>query len=334
MDIGLLRLVRRLKDGEKLKFNRRLSVFMICLFISSLFWFLNSLSKKYTDKVSFPVTYTNLPEDKFLVNKLPEKITMNLHAQGYFLLASKFKLFNDTIKIDGNDLKYKNKEKGNGADAYYTSFSGIEKLQSQINPEVQILKVYPDSVFFYFGVKKTKVVPVKLNAMISFEKQYQMKGDVYLRPEAIKVQGPDFLVDSLELLETETINLEKLNNGITFEAKIALPSKFKNLELSSDKITATVQVEKYTEAEVDVPIDVANLPEGYTIKTFPEKVRITYLVAFSEFDKVDSSNFLVKADYAKQTGKNKLNIEIALQPEFVKIARITPSRIEYIVRKK
>ena len=78
MDTGLLKLVRTLTDREKIKPNKRLTAFLVCLFVSSLFWFLNSLSHKYTETINIPVTYTNLPKDKFLINKLPEKILLKI----------------------------------------------------------------------------------------------------------------------------------------------------------------------------------------------------------------------------------------------------------------
>ncbi len=330
MDTGLLKLVRRLTDGEKIKPNKRLTAFLVCLLVSSLFWFLNSLSHKYTETISIPVSYSNLPKDKFLLNKLPEKILLKLTAQGFYLFANKINLFEDQIVIDCNNLKYKNQNR----EGIYTTSGGIDKISSQFNSEIEILKIFPDTIFFYFGNKKTKLVPIKFNSSISFEKQYQLKGDIKLNPKVIRVQGPDFLVDSIQMIETETIKLNKLKKDVSLKAKLILPSKYKEFELSQKEIDVSLYVENFTEASVDVPVFIKNVPDNYTIKTFPEKIKINYLVAFSEFNNVDKSKFIVTADYKNLKNKNRVALEISGKPDFVQVIKINPSKVEYIISNK
>ena len=330
MDTGLLKLVRTLTDREKIKPNKRLTAFLICLFVSAMFWFLNSLSHKYTETISLPVSYINIPKEKFLVNKLPEKILLKITAQGFYLFANKINLFNDQVIIDCNNLKYKNES----SQAIYPTYSGFDKIASQLNSEVEILKIFPDTIFFYFGDKKAKVVPVKFNSNVSFEKQYQLKGEIKLNPNRVTVLGPGFLVDSIKEIETELVILKELKKDASIKANLILPIKYKEFELSQSQIQVSLSVEKFTEAFIEVPVNTINLPDNYSIKTFPEKIKISYLVAFSEFDHVDASKFTVIADYNKINNQNRIAIEIKNKPEFVQIIRTNPSKVEYIISKR
>ena len=49
----------------KLKNDKQVIVFMVCLLIATSLWFLNALSKDYTTIVSYPVKYINPPKNQF-----------------------------------------------------------------------------------------------------------------------------------------------------------------------------------------------------------------------------------------------------------------------------
>ena len=70
------------------------------------------------------------------------------------------------------------------------------------------------------------------------------------------------------------------------------------------------------------------------MKIFPEKVQITYIVGFSDFDRVSEQMFAARVDYLKRDNGNRLSVEITRHPDFVKILKQDPSKVEYLIRKK
>ncbi len=71
---------------EKLRNDKQVIVFLVCLFIATTLWFLNALSKDYTTIVSYPVKYINPPKNQFLANKPPSKFDLKVEAHGFTLL--------------------------------------------------------------------------------------------------------------------------------------------------------------------------------------------------------------------------------------------------------
>jgi len=72
--------------------NGKAFVFLACLALASFLWFLNALEKRYTDHIIIPVRYINLPKNKDLTGKLPEKLDLTVDAFGYTLLQYKLSL--------------------------------------------------------------------------------------------------------------------------------------------------------------------------------------------------------------------------------------------------
>jgi len=48
------------------KFRQKLSIFLICLFISVIIWFTIKMSDEYDTVIEIPVTFTHLPKNKVL----------------------------------------------------------------------------------------------------------------------------------------------------------------------------------------------------------------------------------------------------------------------------
>ncbi|HYQ59128.1 MAG TPA: hypothetical protein VEP89_17420, partial [Draconibacterium sp.] len=74
---------------EQLKNDKRVVVFLVCVFIATVLWFLNALEKDYTTTISYPVRYVSPPDHQFLANKPPEKLDLKVDAHGFTLLRHK-----------------------------------------------------------------------------------------------------------------------------------------------------------------------------------------------------------------------------------------------------
>ena len=104
-------------------------------------------------------------------------------------------------------------------------------------------------------------------------------------------------------------------------------SRFVNLE--RDSVRINIPAEKYTEAQLELPIR-TNTPRGVTLKTFPEKVQITYRVSLEDYEKVSKSMFRAEVTYKHSSGQF-LDVELVRSPGFVRITEVTPKETEYIL---
>ena len=97
----------------KLKNNRRVVVFLVCLIIATSLWFLNALGKEYTSEVSYPVKYINPPANQFLADNTPVKLDLKIYGQGFTLLRFKLLSFSPII-LDIAEIT-KNQKSNTGA---------------------------------------------------------------------------------------------------------------------------------------------------------------------------------------------------------------------------
>jgi YbbR domain-containing protein len=325
---------QRLSDFLKnrgLLLDGKFSVFIICILVAGLFWLLIVLSNNYTSVISFRVNYVNLPKDKVIANKLPLVIDASVTTSGFLLYTYKFMEKTDTLTINGNYLTAQSENQ-----FYIATNSIIPEFKEQLNNKVSINFFTTDTIHFYFDKKSFKVLPVKVNLKYSFEKQYQLSGSILVSPDRIVVSGPSGVLEKLTHLETVKRSIKDLNKTEQVNLPLKIEKEFEDLSFSAKMIVVSIPVEKYTEGNIEVPVSVSNVPPHYTIKTFPDKIKIKYTVALSNFEKVRPEMFLALAEYNTQDSSksNKLKIRLAKTPEYVLNWQIDPQKVEYILERK
>lgn len=315
---------------EVIKLNRKVITFLICVLASCFFWLMMTLSKQYTIIINFPVRYINFPVDKVVANQLPENIDIEIESNGFNLMLYKIRKRNDEILMDVKDAKplpAKNH-------FYLCSNSRMDKITSQFNSEINIVRLFPDTVFLNFNKKVTKRVPVKANLKLTFQNQFQQKDSVLLTPNFIEVSGAADVIQKINEVETVPMEFNNVNKPLSFKLDIFKTNELKFVQLSQNAIHGVVNVTKFTEASILIPIEVDNIPIGYSLKTFPDKITVKYNVAFENYEKMNASLFRAAVDYKKiEPGINKLKVQLVKFPAEIKAVKINPERVEYIIKK-
>ena len=280
------------------------------------------------------MVYTNIPDDKLLINLPDSVLTLNVQSQGLDFFSDKYLSGDQAIYINIGGLNYK---KVNGL---YKSFLLTSQISSniarQLNLSNKLKSISPDTLFFLFESMSMKNVAVIPDIKIDFEKQYQRYGLITIEPDSVIVYGPASVIDKVDFVRTEKIELKKIKDNQEFSVNIISTANNKKLRFSENEIQISIPVAKYTEGSIELPIITIDSLSGFKIKTYPDKVLVTYLVALKDFKRVNMDMFQMGVYYkSKESSAYKtLKVEILHQPPFVEIVKIDPQRVEYIIGKQ
>lgn len=317
---------------NRFRISRRLSIVLFCFFIATIFWLLLALSKTYPTTVSFPIIYKNLPGKKVIVNELPDSIALEIKATGFRILAYNFSGRRKPLEIDVASRLLSGRQLEGEILALPTKAFSSDFIK-QFGPEIEIYGYQPDSIVFYFSDLVVKRVAVHLNIDLEFDKQFDYAGEVSLVPDSIDVAGPPSIVNSLQQVETEYRQMKSVKSEI--DELIAL-KPHRILNYSTEKIKVRVPVEKYTEGNISVRLQTLNVESGYTLKTFPDKIKIRYMVALSKYNEVKEHMFdaVVNSELINSEHPEKLKVELVRYPTFIRSVSIDPESVDYIIRKQ
>ena len=315
-----------------LKKDNRPVIFLVCLVIATVLWLVNDLGKSYTTTVSIPIQYTNLPKNKVLVKAPPSRIKVRLEAYGFTLLRHKIKLsinpLNFNVGLFTKDLM----EKSSASRYKIVTNKYIPQIANQISPEINILEVSPDTLYFVFDQIISQKKKVVENLDLSFENQFFLLDSISFTPDSVVVKGPKSIVDTLHFIRTKKQKFRELNASV--RRNIQLES-IDQLDIDPRRVVIDIPVSLYTEYTGNIPITKFNVPDSMELITFPPKIEVKCIVAFNNYANLNPSSFILGVDYSDiSKGDNSLDIQLYRSPAHIKSISFQPHHVEFIIEKK
>lgn len=313
---------------EKLKNDKQIVAFLVCLLIATVLWFLNALSKDYTSTISYPVKYVNPPSKRFLANTPPAKFELKVEAHGFTLLRHKLSLSFSPIVLNINAIT-RNMEADSGVYNIRTE-NLMRRISDQVSKEISISEIRPEYIKLILDSLVTKKVPIKLNIKAEFKPQFYLEEPISASPDSVKITGPAMVLDTVSFLNTESKTFGRLDAKTEKSVALLHPEK---TTLSPEKVMVKIPVERFTEKELKIPVEVRNKPDSVNIKLFPSEVKISFLVGLKEFESITGADFKAYVDYNDIANGNpeELQVKIDTQPSFIQMLRISPATVEYLI---
>jgi len=309
-------------------------VYLFCLFLAVFFWLLNALGNNYSTTISFEISYKNFPKNQIVLNDLPQHINIKVKGLGFDLMAYKLKIKPSVVTVDLATLKDYNQK-----DAIITKTIATKRFQphisTQLGEHIDVQGIYPDSIYFVLDKKVEKLLVVVPNTTITYDKQYQLFGEILLKPSAINVTGPKSVLDTMNKAYTEELILNNLNETTTEALLFNDEYNNQNLSFSPKQVFIHIPVEKYTETTKRIKLNTVNVPDSITLKTIPGEIEVKFRIPLSKMAALESAIFNAQVDYMQinEQLNHKLKVILLKHPDFIRSITLTPSKVEYILKK-
>ena len=313
-----------IKQKVEPKNKRSVFTFLIFLIISTAAWFLVKLSEDYVTQTTFRVLMEEAPADKW-VSSDEQSVKMSLNIDGFHTLRYKMiREPNRFVTIPLNEVPYRLE---NGNTYSFSSQYVAEKVAERLGITASDITMNDAKVYFTMDALKSKVVPVVLQSNITTARQYDVYGIPMLDPSSVTIFGPQEVIDSIKMVRTELLSRENVNQS--FSATVPLNLLDGQIHSDVKEVKADVQVEKFTEMDVEVPIKVA---DSLKMRFFPETMSVKCLVAMRDYASITPESFLVAVNPQQmQAMQPLLDVHLASWPPTVQILSTRPDKVEYLI---
>lgn len=301
---------------------KRLSILVFFILVSGLLWLIIKLSDTYTVTIPFAIHYVDIPASQIVLDN-GQEVNATITTTGFKLLNYYFSVHkNRKVDISLKDVKYKKTE-----DKMYSYSSRfiVDKIAEYMSSNANDIMLADDTQSFNMSrlaSKRVKIVPA---TSFSFEKQYNYYGEPMSTPDSITIYGAVDDVNMTKEIRTKVITRKNVNQNVVTRAKIDLDQK---LNADIDEVEVSVNVEKYTEAEVIVPI---TIPDNMKMHLYPNKASVRYIVAMKDYAIINSLSFKALVDTTDMFFNEVLPVELVLYPNNTQIISIDPKEVEYII---
>jgi len=288
-------------------------------------------SKEYQLVIPYQISLNNFPADKVLLNSIDTSFLITIKSQGFNLIY--FQIFKKTPKITVDLSQVQLFEDRNKNTIYLGASQLIKSIKKQNGFDYNITNVYPDTIALHWEKAFKKKVAVKSMLKLNFQKQYHLYDDVKVSPDTIVISGTYNDIRDINSVYTQALTLNDLSNNQTRYLNIYKPINKNRVKYFVDKVKIFIPVEKFTESEIEIPINIQADNVKNNIKIFPDKVKITYLVALKDFKKISQEMFVATCNPLSSKDINKAKINLLNFPSNIRITKIYPEKIEYIIFK-
>jgi len=309
--------------------HRKLVVFLVCVIISTLMWLFIELMKDYSDEVKYTLRFENVPKDLILTNSGDSTIIVGLNAQGFELLSAKYLHKNKILTIDLSKIRIR--QMGDS----YAAFLSTDKLADELKKQIRISKIItsikPDTLFFTFSEVYRKQIPVVLDFKYTLNSQYDLVDSIEFSPRMVTVSSIKPIIDTIRFVKTRPLKLNNIDTNLTVKLPLYKGINSNLIRYSNDTVTMKFKVNQVTEAVYNVPVSIVG--EGKSLKIFPDKVQVFCRVPLNEYGSIQASSFIAEVSYT-ETSDKKLKVELLRIPGKVKVLKIEPASLDYILISK
>lgn len=317
---------------SKLKENNRPFIFMVCLFIAASLWFINAMEKQYENYVMIPVQFTNFPKNKTLTSTPPSKLRAKIKARGFTLL--RYKINTSIYPVNFNIKSFTNSrfENQTQGELIILPDEYIYQITDQLDADISILDLYPDTIRFSFDNVIGKKVKVASGIITEFDNQYFMSDSIKFTPQSVTVTGPSSILDTLKYIYTVEVKTGRLNSSYKKNVSLQI---HEDLNVSPEKVLVEIPVSQYTEYIEKVSVTKLNVPEGLNIVTFPGKVELNCIIALNQYKNISPSDFEIGIDYNDiKPDSRQIPVKVLKTPANVRIIKYQPTSVEFIIERK
>ncbi len=325
--------LNRILKPDDQNYRHNVSVFTICLIISASIWLLTKLTYNYTTVVTFPVSFTGLPEEKIPMTHMDSALDIAINASGFGSLRINYFTRKRTFSI--NLMNYQMQTFEGYSEVVIGTSHVAQQIVERFNIPGQVDYVIPESLTLRFNEKVSRRVAVLPDVKYTFKRQYFAYDTMEVKPAYVEISGKADVIEKVRFVKTLPVVFENLDASVDRLVDLLPPNTTDPFWIDPPQVRITMRVEPFTETGFEVSVQPVNLPDSVKIKLFPEKVNISFLVALKDYKDLTPEMFKCRVDLTdvQNLEGSRLPVQLHNPSIMVRGIQIMPPEIEFLILK-
>ena len=133
------------------------------------------------------------------------------------------------------------------------------------------------------------------------------------------------------MVYTEQLNYANFRDTLSVTCEL---SKIKGVKMVPDKVNVSFFTDVLTEEYIEgVPVKGINMPEGKVLRTFPAKVKVSFVTGVNVYRNLKREDFTVVADYRdiEKNPTEKCRLYLKDVPSGISRAHLATNYVDYLI---
>lgn len=296
--------------------------------LTALVWLAVAMSERREYSIPVKVEMTGFDVNRYAVLAIDSSLTLQVESTGFNALFLSLRKKPVTIQVEMNG-------KGERRSVAVSDLS--ELLSRQLSSYgIHHTGSQKDSLTVVLSARCCKTFRPNIeDVRINFADGYGLFGEPLLAPSEVTLYGPQEVLATIGELKVQPMEINDVHE--TGNYRVTLDTSWKRLGdiyASVNTLTLNVPVERYVERDYSVPVIIEGVDTSLHLRLYPDHVVVRAWVVEENAASVTPDRFSVTADFRDiQAGTAKLKLRLNQFPRDVRIRKLDPEEIEYIIIK-
>ena len=307
--------------------GKEILVFLVFLALAGIFWLLTTLNESFEQEVKFPVCFVGVPKDVVLTSSEVDTLRVTVRDKGISLITYLYDKDRRPLTID-----FKRYAQPNGQGMVPAS-DLLRLAASHLPASATLLSVKPETQVFYYNYGERKRVPVQYQGKVEPDELYFISDITYM-PDSVTIYASREKLDSISRVYTEVLHYTDFSDSLVVTAPL---QKMVGVKMVPDMTTVHFFADVLTEVSIDdVPVLGINMPEGKMLRTFPAKLKVSFVTGVKNYQSISAADFLIVADYNELSADSttQCNVYLRRQPSGIQRVRLEADRVDYLIEEQ
>jgi len=297
-----------------------LKIYLYCLLAAILMWTFTKLSKDYEQIITFKVSYIPPSNNQLYVS--PQSTAyLDLLVKENGAKIVKWYILPPVIHFD---LKNQNKPKT----LTFTKEQLMNKIENIGLNRYQIVSSYTEHIQVDILKYDSIQLPITPNIKLSLDPSYQLS-KIDFQPSTVTLFGFKKELSTVKA-STQPIEISSTDQFQSGNTQIRFSSaKFK--KMGGTNISYALELKRYTEQSLEIPITIINQKENMRVKLFPNKITVSGTIPFELANSLTNKTIEATADMSTVSdGDKTILLTLTKSPDFLKSPKLSQSTVEFI----
>ena len=302
--------------------SREFLVFMGFFLIAAAFWILQTLNDEYETDLTLPLRLRDVPAEMVITSEPPQQLRIRVKDKGTVLLN--YKLGNGL-----NAVQLAFEQHDDGGKASVPAHVLDQQVTNQLNASTRLLSIKPDTIEYYYASGTARRVPVKLVGRVSAAREYYL-ADTIISPDSVLIYAPRNIIDTIKAAYTQVMDLTDIAD--TLRQTVSLRTA-RGIKPVPSEVEVVLPVDMYTEMTIEVPVEGTGFPANKTLRTFPSKVKVTFMVGLSRLRSIHTEDFRIVIPYedVRNADTEKYAVSLESLPHDVRQVSYSPEQVDFLI---
>ena len=316
--------------GNKINLGegRNWVILAVSLLLAFFMWSVMKLSRNYSSYIRYHVEVTSSIPGRTNSAVSSDELVIGAKSKGFDILQNTRNSGANVLHLASVDPKHFHKSQ-RGKDEFYLLPDDIRQvIQDALGSDVTVESFATDTLHFTFPVQSNRKVPVQIHSAITYDEQFMPIGEMSIRPDSILVYGEEEIISQITSVAAKTISAKDVKRSLNGVVKL-IP--INGVRFSHEEVFYTMEVERYVENTIKVPVVVEDAPAYANVAIVPGEVTIKYRQVFGNGLRFSQQDFTVGVKYDDILLNNVVKPQILKAPEQVLEVWIEPKFVECIL---